>query len=171
VKRHEKHWAGLVHESAHVAAILHYELGLEYVQLNPPTFWSPDPHGEPYMSDYGVTEDELAEDPDAIIKTEPAARLVVCLVGASAQYRAIVEGGRSRWAASRLARAYSEGDRALAARITQYSPWSWREAQQEADNLVDYYWDDINRLAVALRDAGGYLDGDEAASVFGGASA
>lgn len=57
----------------------------------------------------------------------------------------------------------------MAARITQYSPWSWREAQQEADNLVDYYWDDINRLAVALRDAGGYLDGDEAASVFGGA--
>ncbi len=57
-------------------------------------------------------------------------------------------------------------DREEAARYVRYSTWSWAKAQQEADNLVDYYWAEINHLAEQLMLAGGYLGGDAAADVF-----
>lgn len=166
MKRQDKEWMAYVHEAAHAGAALHYELGLEHILIRRPGFLSSYPSGETQLSDYGVTDEELAENPHAILQTEPAARLVVALVGQAAQYRAIVERGYSRWTAAWEARSCSGGDRELAAKIVRYSPWSWKKAQQEADNLVDYYWAAINHLAEQLMLAGGYLGGDVAADVF-----
>jgi len=165
VKTHEKYWSLLIHESAHAVSMLEYGLGLDHVQVFKTGLFGTGFEGNTRCGLLGFTEDDLAEDPAAFYQVKPAEQLISCLASIPAQYRSLIEMGYSRWRASSRTASCAKGDVEKGAVLAQYSPWSWSKCQGEADEFVSDCWDEINVVAEALLDAGGFLDGDDVVSL------
>lgn len=97
--------------------------------------------------------------------------MVSDLCGAAAEARFYMTQGFRVREAHRIARGNATGDYTNATELLEHATLDLAEAETAADDLVTEYWDAITDVARALREAGGYLSGEDVETIFLGVTA
>jgi hypothetical protein len=142
-------WIVSYHEAGHAVALVVFDLLLHEIEIGV------DGRG----SSHGLTYGDVppADQIDDV--------MVTCLAGGSAELRLLHQWGWPQRVAESHARAGAQTDMANAAALERRTGLSLDEAEREAVDLVDEYWDAIEEVAEAIRENNGYLSGADCEAI------